>query len=376
VIFVRLHSVLIPFVVAASLGPSSILAQTIRLSEQEASNLGITMVRPQPTEQQTTISTMARVVVPTEVDQAVVNLYAGVVAQLYVAKGDRVNKDQALARLISPQFLTLQSNYLDALGTYQLAAAALDRDNQLHNEGIISARRLRETQTRAAEAELHLKEQQTLLKMSGLTTKALADLEQNRQLLRSMTVHAPVSGEVLDQWVGIGQQVDPGTPLFRVADLTNLWLELQVPHTALSRLNPGNHVTLPNASEKSALARIEVITSAVDPGTQKVYVRAATVRADHNLLPGQRLEVAIHIPAPAAADRKLWQVPARAITRMGTQSFLFTRSEQGFQAVPARIAGDNGELVYVEADINSNSAIALSGTATLKAIWLSAQDSE
>jgi len=361
---------------AGSLGWST-LAQAggIELGAQEATNLGISVVQPQHTGRQTTISAMASVVVPPQSDMAAGALLSGVVARLYVGTGDRVTEGQPLAGLISPEFLTLQSDYLDALGTRALAESAWIRDVRLHEEGIVSQRRLSETQTRAEEAELHLAEQRQLLALSGVTAEELQQLEKSRQLLETLTVRSPGTGEVLHRWIGAGDQVSPGEPLFRVADLGALWLEIQLPAEALPTIAPGLVVTRNIPGTEQELARVTVATRVVDSNSQKAMVRAETTGADHNLLPGQRIEVMIHIPGSAVGNTT-WEVPVRAISRHRNQSYLFARNATGFDAVPVIVHGGNGELAFIEAAITGQTQIALTGVAALKALWLSAEDSE
>jgi len=71
-----------------------------------------------------------------------------------------------------------------------------------------------------------------------------------------------------------------------------------------------------------------------------------------------------------------WEVPVRAISRHRNQSYLFARNATGFDAVPVIVHGGNGELAFIEAAITGQTQIALTGVAALKALWLSAEDSE
>lgn len=352
-------------------------AEGIELGTREATNLGISLVQPQPTDRRATLSAMAEVVVPPTSDLAIGALHGGVVTRLYMGTGDRVIEGQPLAALTSPAFLTLQSDYLDALGMQALAETARIRDEQLHREGIVSQRRLNETSTRAAEARLHLAEQRQLLILSGLTADEISQLEQTRQLFETLTVRSPGSGDVLKRWIGPGDQVSPGAPMFRVADLRSLWLEIQLPVEALPIVPPGSLVTRNVPGTEQELARITVATRVVDPVSQKAVVRAETTGADQHLLPGQRIEVMIHVAGSGSGTTTAWEVPGRAVTRHGSQSYLFARSATGFEAVPVTVLGGNGEIAYVEAAITGQTRIALTGVAALKALWLSAaEDSE
>jgi len=353
--------------------PASVLAASIEISSREVANLGITVVRPQRTGRLKTVDAMASVVVPPQSDLAVAALQTGVVTRLYVSAGESVVQGQPLAGILSREFLNLQSDYLDALGMQALAENTRKRDEQLHVEGIVSQRRLNESRTRAAEADLHLAEQRHLLALNGLTGPEMRELEESRELLELVTIRAPISGEVLRRWVGAGDQVNPGEPLFRIADLAQLWLELQLPAEALADIAPGFIVTRNLPGSEQALARVTAATRVVDPQSQKVMVRAETTNANHQLLPGQRIEVRIHIEGSTADGNTSWEVPSRTIVRDGDQSYLFVRNASGFEVVEAVVHGGTGELAFVEAAIDERTQIALTGVAALKAIWLSAE---
>jgi cobalt-zinc-cadmium efflux system membrane fusion protein len=368
-------ALLLLLILAGHLGWSSpALAESIEISPREMTNLGITLVRPARTDQLRTIDAMASVVVPPQSDLAIAALQSGMVARLYAGSGDRVSPGAPLAGIISREFLNQQSDYLDALGMQALAEATRERDERLHEEGIVSQRRLNESRTQAAEAELHLAEQRQMLLLMGLTATEIQKLEETRELLELFTIRAPISGEILQRWVGTGDRVNAGDPLFRVADLTQLWLELQIPAEVVPLLAPGFIVTRKSPDSGLELARLTVATHRVDPDSQKVVVRAETTNSDHQLLPGQRLEVTIHVPVTTAGRNAIWEVPARSITRDGDQPYLFARNAGGFDVVPVVVHGGKGESAFIEAAIGDQTQIALNGIAALKAIWLSAED--
>ena len=54
--------------------------------------------------------------------------------------GDKVEKGEVLGLINSPDLLTLQGNYLKAVGALKLASATYNRDKKLLKEGVISGR--------------------------------------------------------------------------------------------------------------------------------------------------------------------------------------------------------------------------------------------
>jgi len=148
--------------------PAAGFAADIRVSAGDMENLGIRLAAPLRVSEVAATEGSAEVVIPPAGEAVGGAPLAGLLTGLYVANGDDVTAGQVLAELRSPDFVSLQREFLDALNTERLAASELDRDRQLHAEGIISARRMQETLTRSRIAESGLNEHRQLLQVAGL----------------------------------------------------------------------------------------------------------------------------------------------------------------------------------------------------------------
>jgi membrane fusion protein, copper/silver efflux system len=62
----------------------------------------------------------------------------------------------------------------------------------------------------------------------GISSQQLADLEKNGKASPLVTFNSPVSGTIVELPVSEGQYVETGSPLFRIADLSQLWIETQM----------------------------------------------------------------------------------------------------------------------------------------------------
>ena len=214
-------------------------ADEIAVSAGEVRNLGIELATPQKAQATTAIEATAHVAIPPMGDVFVSAPQAGLLMRLNVAIGDEVSTGQAIAELQGPEFLALQREFLDALNTNLLAQNDYARDKQLHDEGIISGRRLQETATRARIATTGINEHRQLLNFAGLTDNEIRALESEQRLLQTLTIRAPIDGVVLDRMAVAGERVDRMSPVYRIADLSLLWLEIAVPREKLAAVSPG-----------------------------------------------------------------------------------------------------------------------------------------
>lgn len=115
--------------------------------------------------------------------------------------------------------------------------------------------------------------------------EVLAVVESNESL-QPYSIKAPFGGTVLDRGTSPGA-VAGSTPLFEVADLSTVWVDLHVFAHDVTRVQPGQpvHLVLPDGSEVTA--PIERMAPQADPGSQTVTARAVVANAEGHLRPGQ-----------------------------------------------------------------------------------------
>ena len=230
------------FVLALALA-GIVQAESIPVTQGEIDNLGIRFETPSPATEVAAAEVTARVMVPPAGEAVIAAPLPGLLTTLSVEVGDSVDEGQALAEMMSPDFLELQREFLDALNTYRLAETEIERDRQLHDEGIISVRRLQETTTRSMIASTGLNEHRQLLRIAGLTAAEIHSLQTSQALLDSLEIRAPISGVVVERMATTGQRIDAMAPVYRVADLSELWLQLNVPQEQVSNVVPGMTVS-------------------------------------------------------------------------------------------------------------------------------------
>ena len=348
-------------------------ADEFAVAAGEIRNLGIELATAQKAQTTTAIEATAHVAIPPMGDVFVSAPQAGLLMRLNVAIGDEVSTGQAIAELQGPEFLALQREFLDALNTNLLAQNDYARDKQLHDEGIISGRRLQETTTRARIATTGINEHRQLLKFAGLTNNEIRALESEQRLLQTLTIRAPIDGVVLDRMAVAGERVDRMSPVYRIADLSLLWLEIAVPREKRAAISPGMKVAIAGYPLDSP-AQVTSIARSIDPATQAITVRAILNEAGHGLSPGEFVSVKIVADNVESSDGSLWVVPAAAAIRSDNKHFVFIRTENGFNACEVLVINADSDNVYFRADIDSDTDIAISGVSTLKALWSSQSD--
>lgn len=302
----------------------------------------------------------AQVVVPTAQLRVVAAPLGGVVDSLLATPGETVRRGQPLARLASREVLELQRDAAQAGSQAALQQQNLARDEKLFAEGLIAEARLQATRAAAAQAAAQASERRQGLQWAG-AGGGIAPL---------LTITAPISGVVLEQSVQTGQRVEAATPLYRIAALSPLWLEIQAPLASAGTLRNGQRLRLP---ELGLDARLIAVGRAVDPASQSVLLRAEVRQGAERLTPGQMLGV--ELPGTGAAQTQA-RLPAAAVVRHGEQHLVFVRHSrddksgaQRFAAQPVRIVAQGGDSVTVDG-LKGDEMLVVRGASALKAMLL------
>ncbi len=296
----------------------------------------------------------ARVVVPTDQIRLVSAPVAGLVERLTVATGARVKRGEVVARISSPEALTLQRDAMEATSQSSLQQQNLKRDEQLYTEGLIAESRLQATRAAASQAAARATESQQHLELAGVPSKGGGPL----------VLTAPMDGVVLEQGAALGQRVEASAVIYRIAQLAPLWLEIQAPTTIFNGLEVGTPVRIASSDIQG---RLIAIGPSIDTASQTRLLRALVSEGAEQLTPGQAVEV--EIAQHNAQDQRL---PAAAVIRQGSQTFAFVQiasddQASSFEARPVRIINQSGEGLRV-AGLKVGDRVVLKGVSGLKAM--------
>lgn len=342
----------------------------IKLSPEHIRNLGVTLGKPIPVEQIPVLFAPAKVVVPSGHDYLVSASQPGLITKLNASIGDKVNKGEVLAQLNSPDLLSLQRLYLKAESELQLGRLSYQRDKKLLEEGVIAERRWQETRSQYQAFDSEASEHRQLLKIAGMSDAEIGRLKKTHRLSGLLNVYAPISGTVIERLATAGSRVDILAPLYRIANLDELWLEISIPQERIADVKIGDRVLIEQSQKEKAgqavTARISLLGANVNPENQTVLARAVIEGKQTAVRPGQRINIQIVHPA----DMTAFKVPNGAIAQNAGQSYIFIRSREGFLVRPVEIMGKQGEETIIRGDFSGDEDIAVTGAVALKANWL------
>jgi RND family efflux transporter MFP subunit len=202
----------------------------------------------------------------------------GVIERIDAERGDTVSKGQTLAQLqsdveraalaLATTRASAQAELLGAMKAHEFARRKQDRNDDLHQKQFISAQALDQTATESAIALQRIeqaREHQELARREH----ALAFAQ-----LRQRIITSPIDGIVVDRYMSVGERVE-NKPLYKVASVNPLRVEVVVPAILIGRVRPGAEVAvklgLPGAPELKA--KVKIVDRVVDPASNSFRVR-------------------------------------------------------------------------------------------------------
>lgn len=189
---------------------------------------------------------------------------AGVVKSVSGELGQQVKAGQSLAEISAPEIAGLRAALRTAESRAALADSTVQREADLFARGISSRQELQQAEAEREQARSAVAQARQQLADYGLAGGA------------TLPVRAPFAGTVVERVAVVGETVAPGTPLFTVADLRTLWLELSAPEQLLLDLTPGKTlaVSFPGLPGRSFAARIFWVDPALDEKTRMLKALA------------------------------------------------------------------------------------------------------
>lgn len=333
----------------------------IVFSAQQIKTLGIS-VAALPAKHSGEVSGLpAQVVVPGSQLVVVSTPLPALLEQTLVGVGDNVKRGQVIARLQSPALAEAQRGFLQASVQQQLAKENLTRDEGLWKEGIISESRYRATRGAALEAQAALAERRQMLRLSGMGEGAINQLQSGYGLSALLTITAPLDGVVLEKFASAGQRLDAAVPVFKIAKLDPLALEIQAPLAQVRDLKVGAEISIPDFHAKGKL--IAVGRSLIG-SNQSILLRGMVTEGAANLRPNQFVEANI---ATAKGTQSQWEIPNPALVRLNGKTLVFVATPKGFHAKDVVVMSEGAQNSVITGDLQGNEKIVIRGVSALKA---------
>lgn len=289
-------------------------------------------------------------------------LSSGTVLKVRAGLGDRVQKGAVLAEIAAPEAAGLRGELAAAESRRVLAETVYLREKDLFEKGISAHQEYQQ-----AEAELRQAESATARARQQAQDFGLGGSGS------TLPVRAPFSGVVVERTAVPGEAVAPGTPLFTLADLSALWVEVSAPEDALLEVRPGQAVTASFAGlpGRAFPGKIFWVAPALDEKTRMLRALAEIDNREGLLKSGLFGEIR---PAGRLSTAGALAVPADALQSVDGQPFVFVRLEEDLFELRRVSAGRKANgTVIIPAGLSHRDQVVSAQAFTLKSEVLRAR---
>jgi RND family efflux transporter MFP subunit len=266
----------------------------------------------------------------------------GWIRDLYVDyTGKLVQRGDPLFTIYSPELLTTQHEYLLALRT---------RD-RLRDSQIADAREYADRLVAAARQRIALWD---------LPADQMQALDKSREALTTVTFRSPVTGYVIEKPALAGMHVMPGQTLYKIADLSRVWIEADVyeQEIPLVRVRQSATVTLDAYPGERFIGRVIYIYPFVEENTRTVRVRFELANRGGRLKPGMYVNVELNTPVGMSTT-----IPANALLDSGTRQLVFVAEGDGyFQPRDVKVGQRLGDRVQILEGLKAGEQVAMGAT--------------
>ncbi|MBE0555894.1 MAG: efflux RND transporter periplasmic adaptor subunit, partial [Proteobacteria bacterium] len=335
--------------VAAGALRASLPPGTIRIAPEKQQLIGVKTMTIEKAPWSHTLRALGRVTPDETLVYRINAATEGWIEQVQpVTTGSQVKENELLATLsfFSLEYRTLVQNYFNLVN---IGDAADDNLSPLVNNPQYSEPQLRQMRKAARFAgpiadSSQIEYYRKSLYNYGISPYQLKEMERTRTFPEVVEIRAPAAGFVLFRNVSPGLRLDRGAELFRIADLSRVWILADIFENEASYFKPGLRVKMELPYQKRTLyAEVSPVLPQFDPATRTLKVRLVADNPGYIMRPDMFLNVEL----PASGSPAMI-VPVDAVLDSGLKKTVFVDRGNGYfeprQVETGRTLGDRVEV--------------------------------
>lgn len=221
------------------------------------------------------------------------SLVEGLVKNLKVQTGSKVNKGQVIAEIYSLQAINLQEDYLKVRADLKFVMQEMERLRELQAKGAVPLKELQDAERQESSLKASMSSLSEKLNLLGIHTVNL----NSGTLQSTLQMRSPIDGTVSHLYANLGSSLIPNQKVAEVIDNHSLHLDLNVYEKDLHLLKVGQliHFTLINIPGKEYHARIFGISGSFEQSTKAIAVHADVEGEKSGLMDGMGISALVSL---------------------------------------------------------------------------------
>lgn len=303
----------------------------------------------------------------------VIPIAGGIVRQVNVELGDKVKRGQKLATIFSTELSEAQSFYLSMQAEIERHHNRYNRSKKLLDSGLTSRQdfELVSAEYKIEQAKVSAARQKLLL--LGMTIEQVDNLQHaiSKEQVNSMiSLEAPSSGIILNRSVNAGEVIPMGKELFRIADLSAVWIIGQIYEKDFSAVRIGTSAVITSQAypEKSFTGRVSYIDPRVNAETRTAQIRIEVNNLNNMLKLGMFVDV-IFGASTEFNQQSIVQVPRNAVQIIGSKHVVFVVTDKSgvFAQREVSAGAESNDMITINNGLNAGEKVVTEGSFLLRA---------
>jgi cobalt-zinc-cadmium efflux system membrane fusion protein len=296
----------------------------------------------------------------------------GRVQEVRATLGQRVNQGDILAVINSVELGRAKVSYLNARAQLDLARKTYDREKDLYDKEVVSERKLLATEAAFNQATAELATATQALRLYDLTEQEIQELQYEDPRASLFPIRAPFAGKIIEKEVALSEVVNPDSTLFALADLSRVWIWIDLYENSLRHVSLEDHVEVRLDAYPDALfkGRISYLGDEVDGDTRTLRARIDVANPRGEIRPGLFARVrlsSLDATSKAVDEPSLPLVPEGALQRDGTEFIVFVAlAENQFERREVRPGRKSGGWVEILEGLEGGEPVVVEGSFLLK----------
>ncbi|MFA9408704.1 MAG: efflux RND transporter periplasmic adaptor subunit [Candidatus Dadabacteria bacterium] len=298
---------------------------------------------------------------------------SGRVVDVKAFLGDSVQQGQVLAELDSIELGQTKAEYLESKANLEVARANYSRENRLFKKQITSEKEYLYAKAEFIRSESALNTALETLRLLGLSDEEIKSLKwgETDHPASIFPLIAPFTGTVVEQHIVLGEFIKPEDKPYTIADLSHLWIQLDIYEKDLRWVEVGKTVDIKvNAyPDENFEGKITYVSDILDESTRAAKARVEILNMDGKLKPGMFATAIISIPSSDNEEGIV--VLSTAIQQIEGKSAVFVQEgEDSFEMRGVSLGQHSGDYVQVLKGLSPGDKVVTEGGFYLKSALL------
>lgn len=352
-------------------------AQAVTLKASQVKTLGIKTAPAKTVSGYESLSYVGYALVPLNRMQLVSAPTSGRIHKIHHFHG-WVEKGEILLELESTDLLNREKDYLTTLLDEETKKQEYDRAARLNKTGVVSDKQKQQAWASLNKVRQRKTQQKQDLELMGMKADTLKKLESTKRIQPPMLdILSPISGDVTNLVVKVGQRLSADTEMMHIAPLAPLAVSVAVPIDVAQQLKTGQDVRLLGFDQTG---EVEFVSRFTDEMSQTQEVHVEYPNQDNRLNPGQSVQV--RFVAKAEEGKPLYQIDKQALGELNGETVVFALHNNELKALPIEVKTSEGKtLVFqlrsdTESDATWLTKLVVASTSAAKAVLLNAQEGD